>query len=100
MAAARPLCPLRSQTPLLTNRQEGPGRLLFPCLPLSSGILVCAKRLSHVSLFATPGIQHASLPCPSLSPGVCSNSCPLDCDVCQPNGRNNKLSKGEKKNGL
>ena len=23
------------------------------------------------------GPQHASLPCPSLSPGVCSNSCPL-----------------------
>ena len=24
-----------------------------------------------------PGLQHASLSCPSLSPGVCSNSCPL-----------------------
>ena len=23
------------------------------------------------------GLQHAMLPCPSLSPGVCSNSCPL-----------------------
>ena len=23
------------------------------------------------------GLQHASLPCSSLSPGVCSNSCPL-----------------------
>ena len=23
------------------------------------------------------GVQHARLPCPSLSPGVCSNSCPL-----------------------
>ena len=23
------------------------------------------------------GLQHASLPCPSLSPRVCSNSCPL-----------------------
>ena len=23
------------------------------------------------------GLQHASLPCPSLSPGVCSNSCQL-----------------------
>ena len=23
------------------------------------------------------GLQHAGLPCPSLSPGVCSNSCPL-----------------------
>ena len=25
----------------------------------------------------TRGLQHAWLPCPSLSPGVCSNSCPL-----------------------
>ena len=24
------------------------------------------------------GLQHARLPCPSLSPGVCSNSCPLN----------------------
>ena len=24
------------------------------------------------------GLQRASLPCPSLSPGVCSNSCPLN----------------------
>ena len=23
------------------------------------------------------GLQHARLPCPSVSPGVCSNSCPL-----------------------
>jgi len=23
------------------------------------------------------GLQHARLPCPTLSPGVCSNSCPL-----------------------
>ena len=23
------------------------------------------------------GLQHARLPCPSLAPGVCSNSCPL-----------------------
>ena len=24
------------------------------------------------------GLQHSKLPCPSLSPGVCWNSCPLD----------------------
>ena len=28
-------------------------------------------------------LQHARLPCPSLSPGVCSNSCPL-CWWCHP----------------
>ena len=26
------------------------------------------------------GLQHARLPGPSLSLGVCSNSCPLSCD--------------------
>ena len=29
------------------------------------------------------GMQHTSLPCPSLSPGACSNSCPL-CQWCHP----------------
>ena len=31
--------------------------------------------LSHVFL-RSHGLQHTRLPCPSLSPGVCSNSCP------------------------
>ena len=32
------------------------------------------QSLSHVWLFATHGLQRAGLPCPSLSPGVCSDS--------------------------
>ena len=33
---------------------------------------------SVVSNFLRPhGLQHARFPCPPLSPGVCSNSCPL-----------------------
>ena len=32
---------------------------------------------SIMSNFATHGLQHARLPCPSPSPGTCSNSCPL-----------------------
>ena len=36
------------------------------------------QSLSRVQLFVTPyGLQHARLPCPSSSPRVCSNSCPL-----------------------
>ena len=35
------------------------------------------KSFSRVQHFATHGLQHARLPCPSLSPGVCSKSCPL-----------------------
>ena len=32
---------------------------------------------SRVQLFVTRGLQHARLPCSSLSPRVCSNLCPL-----------------------
>ena len=35
------------------------------------------QSLSRVWLFLTPQSQHAKLPCRSLSPRVCSNSCPL-----------------------
>ena len=38
---------------------------------------VVVQSLSYVQHFATHGVQHARLPCPSLSPGVCSNSCSL-----------------------
>ena len=33
--------------------------------------------LSCVRFFATHGLQHARLPCPLPTPGVCSDSCPL-----------------------
>ena len=40
--------------------------------------VIAVQLLSHVWLFVTPWtIQHARLPCPSLSPWVCSNSCQL-----------------------
>ena len=39
--------------------------------------VIVAQLLSHVQLFATHGLQHIRLPCPSLSPGVSSDSCPL-----------------------
>ena len=35
------------------------------------------QSLSHVWLFATHGLQHAKPPCPSPTPGIYSNSCPL-----------------------
>ena len=35
------------------------------------------QSLSRVRLFATPGLQHARPPCPSPTPGVYSDSCPL-----------------------
>ena len=39
--------------------------------------IVAVQWLSPVWLFVTHGLQHARLPCPLLSPGVCLNSCPL-----------------------
>ena len=39
--------------------------------------VVVAQLLSRVQLFVTPWTAAARLPCPSLSPRVCSNSCPL-----------------------
>ena len=35
------------------------------------------QSLSHVRLFVTHELQHARPPCPSPTPGVYSNSCPL-----------------------
>ena len=46
----------------------------YPVLPFLSLIF---QSFSVVRLFVTHGLQHARLPCPSPSPGVCSNSFPL-----------------------
>ena len=39
--------------------------------------LVVVQSLSHVWLFATPGLQHARFPCLLQSPRACSKSCPF-----------------------
>ena len=49
-------------------------------LPFLKNLAIClpfivVQLLSNVQLFATHGLQHAGLPCPSLSPGVWANSC-------------------------
>ena len=52
---------------------------LYVCLSANTTVSLLLY-LSHsaVSNSLQPrGLQHARLPCPSLSPGVCSNSCPL-----------------------
>ena len=43
----------------------------------STGFVVTAQSLSHVQVFVTHRLQHTRLPCPSLSSGVCTNSCSL-----------------------
>ena len=46
-------------------------------------IAIVVQSLSHVWLFAPYQLQYTKLPCPLLSPGVCSNSHPL-CQWCHP----------------
>ena len=41
--------------------------------------------LRHVQLLRSHGLQHARLPCPSSTPGACSNSCSLTHQWCHPN---------------
>ena len=43
---------------------------------ITSKASVHFSSLSRVWLFTTHGLQHTSLPCPSPTPRVCSNSCP------------------------
>ena len=38
---------------------------------------VVVQSRTHFDSLRPHGLQHARLPCPSLSPQVCSNSCPL-----------------------
>ena len=43
----------------------------------SINVAFVVQLLICVQLFVTPWTQHSRLPCPSLSPWVCSNLCPL-----------------------
>ena len=40
-------------------------------------VVLVVQLLSHVQLFANPWLKPSWFPCPSLSPGIRSNSCPL-----------------------
>ena len=39
--------------------------------------VVVVQLVNSIWIFVTPWMQYARLPCPSESPGVCSNSCPV-----------------------
>ena len=67
---------IRSNSIFLPN---GTGRLL-----VFSKILDVVQSLSHVQPLRPHGLQHTRLPCPSVSPRVCSNSHPLVSDAAQP----------------
>ena len=51
----------------------------FKCFKSIKTFINCfnsVQLLSNVWLLVTPGLQHSKLPCPSQTPGACSNSCP------------------------
>ena len=50
---------------------------VFSYLFSSSSVVFVVQLLSHVRLFANPGLKHAMLLCPPLSAIVFSNSCPV-----------------------
>ena len=71
------LCTVAHQAPLSIGflRKECWSGLPLPFLGNPTMLLFSLQVLSD---FLRPhGLQHAELPCPSLSLGVCSNSCPL-----------------------
>ena len=49
------------------------------CFPNTGGHLFCCGSVakSFLDSLLPHGLQHISLLCPSVSPGVCLNSCPL-----------------------
>ena len=65
----------------LLHWQTGSLPLVPPGKPLRSpGILFSSIQFSHSvmsNFLQSHELQHARLPCPSPTPGVCSNSCPL-----------------------
>ena len=66
----KPPSPLPSRTQVTRLELPAPN-------PVGSHLNLIVRSLSRVRFFATHGLQHTRLPCPSLSPRVCSNLCPL-----------------------
>ena len=64
------------QTPDMTSPAM-PGISNSLCLLPSAFLFVVVQSLSHVQLFTTLWMTARQASCPSPSPGVCSNSCPL-----------------------
>ena len=65
----------------LPNSGIEPASLMFPALAggffaTSTTLLLSCSVMSYP--VRSHGLQHARPPCPSPSPGVCSNSCPLN----------------------
>ena len=56
---------------------QGSGKSIPSFLLLRCEVTLVVQSLSQSDSLWPHGLQHARLPCPSPSPGVCSDSCPL-----------------------
>ena len=62
-----------------------PSGTFLPDICCCSVVKSCPTLLDPMDCSSRPrGLQHARLPCPSLSPGVCSDSCPSSLDATSP----------------
>ena len=68
-----------SMTPDSPDKRDIRHLPLSVCPFVSTWELICCCSVVQSCLTRRPhGLQHARLPCPSLTPGVCLNSCPLN----------------------
>ena len=63
--------------PYILTQQSHFWECIWQIFPRIDQMLCSVQLLSCVWLFATHGLQHTRLPCPSPTPRACSNSCPL-----------------------
>ena len=69
---------MMSHLELMTDHIYSPSPLISFLEAASLILLLLFRQYSVLSSSLWPhGLQHTTLPCPSVSPGVCSNSCPL-----------------------
>ena len=59
------------------KRRSGEGESVLISLFCFLSLSCCSAAQVVSSSLRPPGLQHTRLPCPSPSPGACSNSCPL-----------------------
>ena len=59
-------------------------RTVYPVVILASHVLCVCVCVQSLSLVQPHGLQQSRLPCPSLSPRIYSDSCPLVSDTIQP----------------
>ena len=69
-------CTTNRVAPTLHNEKKPAHSKEDPAQP-TKWIVVVVQSLNCVQLFGPHELQHARLPCPSSSPELCSNSCPL-----------------------